>query len=125
MTVLVTYIWILRNDKPAKKHANAGEQRKALKRFIDSLEVGSIQWTHRNYVNDGEYIPHGEDIEAFLKREIAKPIIRWEDNPQLGYEILPNRYFYKYQPPTPARDLLDEFCRLEKVAEEISADSRK
>jgi type I restriction enzyme M protein len=70
-------------------------------------------------VNDGEYFPHGEDIEAFLKREIAKPIIRWEDNPQLGYEILPNRYFYKYQPPTPARDLLDEFWRLEKVAEEI------
>ncbi|MGB3450523.1 MAG: hypothetical protein WBA58_08530 [Giesbergeria sp.] len=39
---------------------------------------------------DDEYIPYGEDITAFLKREIAKPIIRWEDSPQLGYEILPN-----------------------------------
>jgi len=29
--------------------------------------------THRLYVKDDEYIPHGEDIEAFLKREIAKP----------------------------------------------------
>jgi len=40
--------------------------------------------------------PHGEDIAAFLKRETAKPIIRWEDSPQLGYEILPNKYFYRY-----------------------------
>ena len=68
-----------------------------------------MEWTHRHYVKDDEYIPHGEDIEAFLKREIAKPIIRWEDSTQLGYEILPNKYFYRYQPPTPAKDLLAEF----------------
>jgi type I restriction enzyme M protein len=30
-------------------------------------------------VKDDEYIPHGKDIAAFLEREIAKPIIRWED----------------------------------------------
>ena len=70
-------------------------------------------------MQDDEYIPHGEDIEAFLKREIAKPIIRWEDSPQLGYEILPNKYFYRYQPPTPAKDLLAEFWRLEKEAEKM------
>jgi len=64
-------------------------------------------------------IPHSEDIGAFLKREIAKPIIRWKDNPQLGYEILPNKYFYRYQPPTPAKDLLAEFWRLEKEAESL------
>ena len=61
----------------------------------------------------------GEDIEAFLKREIAKPIIRWADSPQLGYEILPNKYFYRYQPPTPADELLSEFWRLEKEAEAL------
>jgi DNA repair protein RadC len=61
--------------------------------------------------------PHGEDIEAFLKREIAKPIIRWQDSPQLGYEILPNKYFYRHQPPPPAKELLAEFWRLEKEAE--------
>ena len=61
----------------------------------------------------------GEDIEAFLKREIAKPIIRWEDSPQLGYEILPNKYFYRYQPPSPADELLSEFWRLEKEAEAL------
>src|SRR5260370_21193183 len=77
------------------------------------------RWTHRYYVQDDEYIPHGEDIAAFLKREIAKPIIGWEDSPQLGYEILPNKYFYRYQSPTPAKDLLAEFWRLEKEAEKM------
>ena len=80
-------------------------------------EILSVEWTHRHYVADDEYIPHGEDIAAFLQREIAKPIIRWEDSPQLGYEILPNKYFYRYQPPKPAKDLLAEFWRLEKEAE--------
>jgi type I restriction enzyme M protein len=85
----------------------------------DDPEVLSVEWTHRHYVKDDEYIPHGEYIEAFLKREIAKPIIRWEDSPQLGYEILPNKYFYRYEPPTPAKDLLAEFWRLEKEAEKM------
>ena len=85
----------------------------------DRPEILAVEWTHRHYVQDDEYIPHGEDIEAFLKREIAKPIIRWEDSPQLGYEILPNKYFYRYQPPTPAKDLLAEFWRLEKEAEKM------
>jgi type I restriction enzyme M protein len=101
-----------------KKLSNANAKRKVVKRFIDSLQV-DVDWTHRNYAKDDEYIPYGEDIEEFLTREIAKPIIRWEDSPQLGYEILPNRYFYCYQPPTPAKDLLTQFWKLEKEAEEI------
>ena len=87
--------------------------------FGDRPAVLSVEWTHRHYVQDDEYIPHGEEIEAFLKREIAKPIIRWEDSPQLGYEILPNKYFYRYQPPTPAKELLAEFWKLEKEAEKM------
>jgi type I restriction enzyme M protein len=85
----------------------------------DRPEILSVEWTHRHYVQDDEYIPHGEDVAAFLKREIAKPIIRWMDSAQLGYEILPNKYFYRYQPPTPAKDLLAEFWRLEKQAEKM------
>ncbi|HXD30962.1 MAG TPA: hypothetical protein VN643_07595 [Pyrinomonadaceae bacterium] len=96
---------------------DAAARKKAVKRFIESLEVNA-QWTHRHYVKDDEYIPFGEDIDEFLNREIAKPIIRWEDSSQLGYEILPNKYFYRYQPPTPAEDLLAEFWKLEKEAEE-------
>jgi type I restriction enzyme M protein len=91
---------------------------KIVKGFIGSLST-AVEWTHRHYVKDDEYIPYGENIEAFLNREIAKPIIRWADNPQLGYEILPNKYFYRYQPPTPAKELLAEFWRLEKEAEEV------
>ncbi len=87
--------------------------------MTNAPESLAVEWTHRHYVKDDEYIPQGEDIEAFLKREIAKPIIRWEDSPQLGYEILPNKYFYKYQPPPPAKDLLAEFWRLEKEAEKL------
>ncbi|MDP2856747.1 MAG: N-6 DNA methylase, partial [Bacillota bacterium] len=70
----------------------------AAKRFKEALadadETLSVEWTHRRYVQDDEYIPHGEDIAAFLKREIAKPIIRWDETKKdgktiLGYEILP------------------------------------
>ena len=97
---------------------DAKAKNKAVKRFLGSLST-DVEWTHHHYVKDDEYIPLGEDIEAFLKREIAKPIIHWADSPQLGYEILPNKYFYRYQPPTPAKDLLADFWRLEKEAEKL------
>jgi len=96
---------------------NAAKKFKAL--MEGKPEVLAVEWTHRHYVKDDEYIPYGEDIEAFLKREIAKPIIRWADSPQLGYEILPNKYFYRYQSPTPADELLADFWRLEKEAEAL------
>lgn len=87
--------------------------------------VKSVEWTHRHYVKDDEYIAFqagldpADYIPAFLEREIAKPIIRWKDSAQLGYEILPNKYFYKYQPPTPADELLKQFWRLEERAEAL------
>jgi type I restriction enzyme M protein len=96
---------------------NATKKFKAL--MENKPEIVSVEWTHRHYVKDDEYIPYGEDIEAFLKREITKPIIRWEDSPQLGYEILPYKYFYRYQTPTPAKELLAEFWKLEKDAEKM------
>src|SRR5262249_20800142 len=64
------------------KKLAAADKKKAVKRFLDSLRA-EVEWTHRHYVKDDEYIPYGEDIESFLKREIGKPIIRWEDSPQL------------------------------------------
>ena len=98
--------------------------RKFKEALADADETLSVEWTHRHYVRDDEYIPHGEDIAAFLQREIAKPILRWEETkkdgkPILGYEILPNKYFYRYQPPTPAKELLAEFWKLEKEAEKM------
>ena len=105
-----------------KDIAETRERNKAMKAFIDGLAL-QVTWTHRHYVADDEYIPFdpagepAEYIPAFLEREIAKPIIRWQDSPQLGYEILPNKYFYRYQPPRPASELLAEFWALEKEAE--------
>lgn len=94
-------------------------------------EVVSVSWTHRHYVQDDEYIPYdpagkpADYIPAFLQQEIAKPIIRWQDSAQLGYEILPNKVFYRYQPPKPASELLAEFWRLEKEAESLLSSLEK
>ena len=98
----------------------AKEKNRAINAFIKGLEVAA-EFTHRHYISDNEYIQYGEDIGTFLKREIGKPIIRWQDSPHLGYEILPNKYFYKYQPPKPADELLKEFWALEKEAEKVLA----
>ena len=32
-------------------------------------------------------------------------------------EILPNKYFYKYEEPVPSEELINEFWELEKEAE--------
>ena len=102
-------------DNAAKKFDEA---------MADADETLSVEWTHRQYVADDEYIPHGEDIEAFLKREIAKQIIRWEEftkdgKPILGYKIRPNKYFYRYQSPATVKSLLAEFWDLERKAEQM------
>ncbi|MCK6619728.1 MAG: SAM-dependent DNA methyltransferase [Calditrichaceae bacterium] len=91
---------------------------------LDRLET-EVSYTHRHYVKDDEYILFdvcGDPetyIPEFLEREIEKPIIRWRDRPQLGYEILPNKYFYRYTPPPKADDLLKEFWKLEEEAEKL------
>lgn len=89
---------------------------------LDQLET-EVSYTHRHYIKDDEYIPFDAKgkpdsyIPAFLEREIEKEIIRWQDRPQLGYEILPNKYFYRYTPPPAADALLKQFWMLEKEAE--------
>jgi len=105
---------------------SAARKLKVLLEGVGGLDaVKSVEWTHRHYVKDDEYIAFeaGGDpekyIPAFLQREIAKPIIRWKDSSQLGYEILPNKYFYRYQPPTPADELLKQFWKLEEQAEAL------
>lgn len=89
---------------------------------LDALEI-DVSYTHRHYIKDDEYIPFDAKgkpnsyIPAFLEREIEKTIIRWQDRSQLGYEILPNKYFYRYTPPPAADELLKQFWVLEKEAE--------
>ena len=71
--------------------------------------VESVVVEHPEYVEDSEYIPFEEDIETFLKREITTPLIRWAELPQLGYEILLNKYFYKCVPPVSTKELMKSF----------------
>ncbi len=80
---------------------------------------GKTFFRHPDFVDDFEYIPEGEDIASFLEREIVQPLIRWRDSPQLGYEILPNKYFYEYKPPVPTGELLKEFRALEAEADRL------
>jgi type I restriction enzyme M protein len=87
-----------------------------------TVSVTDVEWTHRHYVADDEYIPYQkgkapkEYIEEFLKREVARPIIRWSDSPQLGYEFLPNKYFFKLRLPPPSQERLAELLSLQEAA---------
>lgn len=81
---------------------------------------------HRHYIVDNEYIPFDKKatdkeayINAFLAKEIDYEIIRWQEYEQLGYEILPNKYFYKYQEPESSDTLIEEFWKLEEEAENL------
>ncbi len=93
---------------------------KELKKFLhEHAEVQSVVVEHPEYVEDSEYIPFEKDIETFLNREITTPLIRWAELPQLGYEILPNKYFYKYVPPVSTKELMKNFRLLEREADEL------
>lgn len=81
---------------------------------------------HRNYIVDNEYIPFNaeqpdkaEHINQFLADEIDYEIIAWEELDQLGYEVLPNKYFYKYVEPAVSDELIEEFWALEDQAKNL------
>ena len=85
-----------------------------------------ITCRHRHYIDDTEYIPFDATatdkdahIEAFLDREIDYKVICWEEFDQLGYEILPNKYFYQYTAPEPSDQLLQTFYSLEQEANDL------
>lgn len=112
--------WVKKNKKLAPPTA------REFSAWLKKCRI-SATYYHRHYIEDAEYIPFEEDIETFLKREIDKPIIQWDyaakqgDKEILGYEILPNKYFFKYTPPPASDDLLKEFWQLEEEAETILA----
>ncbi len=105
-----------------------GKTRSVLKaRLGTAPTVLGVEWTHRHYIKDDEYIAFDERsdpntyIPEFLKREIARPIVRWEDGGQLGYEFLPNKYFYRHEEPKASDEFLADFWRLEREAERLLA----
>lgn len=86
----------------------------------------TAEYHHRHYISDTEYIPYDlnqpdktQCIEDFLAAEIDYQIISWQEVEQLGYEILPNKYFYKYVEPVSSEQLINEFWELEKQAEDL------
>ncbi|QWH96976.1 type I restriction-modification system subunit M [Bacillus mycoides] len=68
-------------------------------------------------LRDTENVPLTEDIEEYFKREVL-PFApdAWidEKKTKIGYEIPFTRYFYRYTPPTPAKDIVAEIMTIEK-----------
>lgn len=98
---------------------------KDIKSWFKALET-TATFHHRHYIVDNEYIPFDKTdtdkeayINAFLAKEIDYEIIRWQEYEQLGYEILPNKYFYKYQEPESSDTLIGQFWKLEEEAEKL------
>ncbi len=96
------------------------------------LQPISAKYNHRHYIVDNEYIPFDktkadkEDyINNFLAKEIDYEIINWEEFEQLGYEILPNKYFYKYQEPEKSDTLIEQFWQLEEEANKLLNEIRE
>ena len=95
------------------------------------LKVKNItaNYNHRHYIQDNEYIPFDRStddktayIKAVLAKEIDYEIIDWEEVEELGYEILPNKYFYKYQEPENSDALIEQFWQLEEEATQLLAE---
>ena len=98
---------------------------KDIKSWFKAQET-TATFHHRHYIVDNEYIPFDKTatdkeayINAFLAKEIDYEIIRWQEYEQLGYEILPNKYFYKYQEPESSDTLIEYFWKLEEEAETL------
>jgi type I restriction enzyme M protein len=117
----------LKDKVPVLKDEKLNE----IKKWFKAQETEAT-FHHRHYIVDNEYIPFDRTakdkqayIDEWLKKEIDYEIIRWQEYQQLGYEILPNKYFYKYQEPTPSEDLIKEFWVLEEEAEKLLTEIRE
>ncbi|MFZ0243308.1 MAG: type I restriction-modification system subunit M N-terminal domain-containing protein [Desulfobacterales bacterium] len=56
-------------------------------------------------------------LPIIVIRRLECVLIKWRE--EKAGEVLSNKYFYRYQPPLPADELLAEFWRLEKEAEAL------
>jgi type I restriction enzyme M protein len=74
---------------------------------------------------DTEIVKFDEDIDDYMAREVLPHVPDakwfWEENLsakkpviKIGAEIPFTRYFYKYQQPSPSKELADKFVELEK-----------
>lgn len=68
-------------------------------------------------LRDTENVPLKEDIDEYFKREVL-PFApdAWIDDKKskVGYEIPFTRFFYRYEPPKPSREIMEEILEIEK-----------
>jgi len=108
----------LKAQVPQLEEEKLGEIKKWFK-----AQNKETEYYHRHYISDTEYIPFDAEkadkeayINQFLADEIDYQIIHWEEVEQLGYEVLPNKYFYQYVEPTSSVKLMEQFWNLEEQA---------
>jgi type I restriction enzyme M protein len=81
----------------------------------ESRDTEIVKWdeTIETYMAR-EVLPHVPDAVAFFEENLGakKPIIK------TGAEIPLTRYFYKYQQPTPSKELEENFLALDKTVNE-------
>ena len=73
-------------------------------------------------LRDYENIPLKEEVAAYMKREVLPHVPdAWTDESKtkIGYEINFSRYFYKYEPPRPLRQIETDLKKIEKEIAEI------
>lgn len=71
-------------------------------------------------LRDTESIPLTEDVEEYFKREVLPHVPdAWMDRSKdkIGYEISFTKYFYKYQPLRPLKDITADILALEQETE--------
>ena len=122
--------------------ADATVDKKLIEKIADGLSVmdkkAEIQRDKKGNIlydketKDIEIVKYEEDIETYMAREVLPhvPDAKWffEENAgakkpviKTGAEIPFTRYFYKYQQPTPSKELEDKFLELEhSVSERVS-----
>ena len=68
-------------------------------------------------LRDTENVPLKEDIDEYFRREVL-PFApdAWidEKKSKVGYEIPFTRYFYRYEPPKPSQEIMEEILEIEK-----------
>jgi type I restriction enzyme M protein len=76
-------------------------------------------------LRDYENVPLKEDISEYMAREVLPQVPdAWvdESKTKIGYEINFNRYFYKYTPPRPLKDIEADLKKIEKeIADTLAA----
>ncbi|GAA2439121.1 N-6 DNA methylase [Streptomyces mauvecolor] len=79
-------------------------------------------------LRDYENVPLGEDIEAYLKREVHPHVPdAWIDHTKtkIGYEIPFTRHFYVYEPPRPLAEIDAELKMLESEIQALLSEVTK